>query len=873
MDSKINIKNNKRKGNSKTSNFDSSGFFKLKIFFLFGSIFFILIASGLYSISFVRRIGIETSKDVIRTNFGIIPHYTSSFFEHIDTLRIDIEYENYQKLLSKREDALNYNYLLSSDDDFVSATLTQGGEASPVEVRLKGDNRDHWAHPYKWSFRVKMKGDDTVYGMKSFSVQQPQTRDYLNEWMFHKFLSYNDLIGLRYEFVKVYINGKNAGVYALEEHFEKRLIENNKYKEGPIVRFDTDSYWRILIGRDMSYSTSFVDAFNSGLYNDSKEENKDRVELFDRAQTLLELFRRGDLKTHEVFNTTKLAKLFAMSDLMGQYHILDTENIRFYYNPITGLLEPVGYDNQLIVRTQRLVGAQKEIIFDEKKKYDKMSWIDQVFNDPIFYKSYVAALEDVSNGKELEDFFGEIDEDLEKNLKKIYRSHPYYIFRSKDTLYENKAFIKRVLEAEDRIYAYVDDIDTSGNISFKFGNVDYLPVELVEIKYFDKIIDLSQNPVVLQAHKDQELIYFTDLQTSLGVSKEEFDIKGLSITYSVFGGNNTQVARFSYWEGVSGLDADIERLSQKGNIQSVNFFDVNEDVKEIHVHTGEWKLNHEVVIPAGYTLIVHEGAKIDLLNRAHIFSYSPIKFKGTQQVPIEIISSDSTGFGVSVIGAGATSTIEHTIFDGLSAPQKKGFSISGAITFYESPVSMKHVIASSNYYGDDYINIIRSKFDIENLTIKNSLADAIDFDFSVGRLYNSHFISIGDEDTNGDALDFSGSNVWLENIYLESISDKAISIGERSEVNAQNIIIESSYVGVASKDKSHVSLQGVKLKDVRYGFAAYQKKSEFGGAEIVVYNVSLDNVDNRFIIEDGSTLFWDDEKILGNKSGVVSKLY
>ena len=32
-------------------------------------------------------------------------------------------------------------------------------------------------------------------------------------------------------------NGRDLGIYALEEHFEKRLIEHNRMREGPIVRF------------------------------------------------------------------------------------------------------------------------------------------------------------------------------------------------------------------------------------------------------------------------------------------------------------------------------------------------------------------------------------------------------------------------------------------------------------------------------------------------------------------------------------------------------------------------------------------------------------------------------------------------------------
>ena len=80
-------------------------------------------------------------------------------------------------------------------------------------------------------------------GMKKFNLQRPFTRGHLNEWVFHHLLKYNDLIHLRYKFVYFIVNNVNYGVYALEEHFDKRLVENNNLREGPIFKLDTDMYW------------------------------------------------------------------------------------------------------------------------------------------------------------------------------------------------------------------------------------------------------------------------------------------------------------------------------------------------------------------------------------------------------------------------------------------------------------------------------------------------------------------------------------------------------------------------------------------------------------------------------------------------------
>ena len=88
----------------------------------------------------------------------------------------------------------------------------------------------------KWSFRIKVRGDAALEGMKVFSIHHPKHRGYLREWTYHRMLAQEGVVSLRYDFVKVVINGNPVGIYALEEHFDKRLVEHNRRREGPILR-------------------------------------------------------------------------------------------------------------------------------------------------------------------------------------------------------------------------------------------------------------------------------------------------------------------------------------------------------------------------------------------------------------------------------------------------------------------------------------------------------------------------------------------------------------------------------------------------------------------------------------------------------------
>ena len=84
-----------------------------------------------------------------------------------------------------------------------------------------------------------------------------------------------------------------------------------------------------------------------------------------------------------------------------------------------------------------------------------------------------------------------------------------------------------------------------------------------------------------------------------------------------------------------------------------------------------------MIIPEGYDVKGGEGLKIDLTNSAKILSFSPLHFTGSEESPINIFSSDTTGQGIIVINANAGSLMEYVHFINLSYPAPSG----GKITF------------------------------------------------------------------------------------------------------------------------------------------------------------------------------------------------
>ena len=81
--------------------------------------------------------------------------------------------------------------------------------------------------------------------MVTFSVQNPYTRDFLSEWVYHQWLDKEGVLTPRYEFIELKINGISKGLYAYEEHFEKQIVEYNSLREGPIMKFDEEGLWEV----------------------------------------------------------------------------------------------------------------------------------------------------------------------------------------------------------------------------------------------------------------------------------------------------------------------------------------------------------------------------------------------------------------------------------------------------------------------------------------------------------------------------------------------------------------------------------------------------------------------------------------------------
>ena len=221
----------------------------------------------------------------------------SAFNKETDKLIIDIRYKNYMEILSSREESIKSLRATEDIHDWVPAKMLFGNEKYNIRIKLKGVHSEHWKHPNKWSFKIKLLDEKSIDGVRRFSIQQPKTRDFLYEWLFMKVLEKEKLISHRTKYLETVVNGNSLGIYFFEEQHSKELIENNKRREGPIIGLDKNLWIKEVNNIENLTINVLEDTFwrakiKPVQFNDEKIGSEQEIFL-KKAINLFENFRKS----------------------------------------------------------------------------------------------------------------------------------------------------------------------------------------------------------------------------------------------------------------------------------------------------------------------------------------------------------------------------------------------------------------------------------------------------------------------------------------------------------------------------------------------------------------------------------------------------
>lgn len=766
---------------------------------------------------------------------------------------------NYDQLKQFRHTAIKQGIISSDLKKEVDAVLTYGNSSYPITIKLKGDWTDHLVSKM-WSYRINIQGGQAFLGLKSFSLQSPKVRDNLNEWLLHEVALKEGLLATRMEYVPVAINGKFIGVYNLEEHFLKQLVESKKRREGPILKFSEDAFWECNLFYNKTkiepkkpfYEPAVIEPFNA-----KKTLKKENLrDQFLIAQNLMNNYKNGSKSLDKIIDIERFAKMYALLDLGNASHSLHWHNQRYYYNPIISKLEYILYDvypgeGSYNKRKFTLLGeSEKEV---ETVRFLKEHIVKMVFNNEEFRNNYIKYLKKFSSEKYIEEVYenygpkidsleillGYDNQDynydrkfLKENAKAIRSALPKYESKIKagklkfeiDELKYENCDVKDPF-THISLNAYIEKKE-KGRVELSLKNYHCEPIKVIGFstkKSKGEMIAITSK-ITLDAYKNND-------ETKALVLKEK--PKNLYFKVDQSGRDSIYKVGVVNWPRPMGKLPYEDVLDKPLNPKSTAYTLTD---KKITFNSGKHVLRDNVIIPSGMEVIFSPGAEITLNNGKFILSYSPVTMQGTKENPIKVISTDGTGMGLTVLQAEKESKLNHVVFDGLNTFSVEGWVLTGAVTFFESDVIIKNCLFTNNKC-EDALNVVSSNFLFDNNEVSYTYSDGFDADFCTGIVKNSYF-----HHTGNDCIDFSTSQLDILDCDIMYSGDKGISCGENSQINIKNVNVDGAVIGVASKDLSTVVVENLYLYKCETGFGVYEKKPEFGPASITVSNYILTDV-------------------------------
>ena len=793
----------------------------------------------------------------------IIYHIVRSPFYSKDKIYIDIKFENLLKLDNARKSKLKNldteigSSLLSDPKILVGAKIKfNKSKLLDTKIRIKGDRKIHFEDADKTSYKINIKNKNLLSGMSEFSIIKPRARNYLDEWIFHEFLKEAELLNIRYEFAKVYINGSSQGIYAIEEGYTEQLTERNNLRYGPIFSLNEE------LSTDPTKTIPSL--YNQKFWN----KTETRKYISEYANSKLLNFFQSKLKLDDVMDIDKWSSYFAIVDLNQSIHGALAKSVKFYYNPLTSKFEPIGYDAHYIKKKDQ--ATLGEIFF--KRPNELPPFFIQFFSNKEFYLQYLKKLKKYSSKKFLNNFFEKRESKIKKINSLIYSDYffndyvfffgPGIYYFDKIRFYKRSKYISDYLIIDQKKIAYYNLNDKyyliNNNFTkfLKFKSIICEDLDIIKKKKIDK------NFLSHKSHSNDITKIIPDNSCKELILKDTNDNE-ISLRLSIY--NN-------YY-----LDKKFDKEDYK------KIFIIDEKDKSITIKNNYLEIRKNIFIPKGYTVKLMPGDKISIKNNAFIISKSQWIVKGTKEKPIIISGSDNNnGGGIYIYDHKNKNFFENVYFKNLSGVKRKNiaksenldllknFNLLGSLNFYNTKVELANV-HFTKIFSEDALNIISSKFLLDNIFFNNIASDAIDIDFGIGTMNNIYCRNI-----KNDALDYSKSKIKLNNIFAENIGDKVISAGENSQVDITNLTAINSKIVIASKDGSIVNLKNFNLEENMFNFTSYIKKIDYKTPILNVFNTTkIKFTDEKILKDKNSKIYFNsiEYKINKKNSLILKKIY
>ena len=662
------------------------------------------------------------------------------------------------------------------------------------------------------SYRIKLE-EGNFNNITRFILLRPKSRYFDNEIFATTLLKELGFLAPRTFNVKVKINNVTTN-YIFQENIKKEFLENNNRLEGPLLEANedlskfnklslgriTNKEWIKGINQNYLISLNAIKNFNLHRFHGYSFRIKSAAFKKNEGKAADEILRI-DEKNLEPEEFKNIGMFQAAMWALGASNGLSYNGARFYYDPLYSILEPIYYNGNVKVLSainyDPYIGVYKRKIENWKKIKD----INVNFKD-YEEKNFTDNLENQVVSKLAKDNALNLSKKLNKLDKTIL------LKKLKDNGFQNINL--------DQLDSLLEFIDERLKIISKSNVKENLVFQKNIYKTFAKEMAIEKN---------LKLIFYENFYTD---KDKKLDI---------------QICDYRL------LVCEKKNINEENLIQLVEQNDIDEINSSFLVMNKEEYLNgtnkksikefnenfEKIIFSKNIKFIKNQGVEININSDLKKISID----YNTKDGRLIFLSSKLDSWKISMNNK-TTNDLDNNLYT------KK---ITGCLTIIDSEIrNLK--IKADNFFCEDTLNIIRSRGTINKIDIKNSFSDALDLDFS-----NVSISKLEISNSGNDCADFSFGDYYIKNAKINKCGDKAISVGEKSLLNIDNLNAENSNIGLASKDSSKVRLQNVYFNNVETCLAAYNKKQEFFGGRIEVKNKKCENYLNFVEVDKISEIF------------------
>ena len=767
---------------------------------------------------------------------------------------IELSEEDFAKLDKQLDEASADGQLLFGEVEAVPARFRVKHAWIDASLALR-NNGGSSNQNSKWPLVAQLVDPLYRLGVMELNLDSPELHGLAGDLYQASLLRREGFLTRRPELVAISINGTDRGLFLATQAVPQVIADVGETKSGPLLRFATAT------GQSPGATTyGFHTAPIEVIEINSPIGSTHDDALLRRAQILLEGFRRGELTTSETFDRLKLARLFALSDLLGTSSSASWNQLCFRYDPLLARLIPTGFSvGPAGIRPfeglAATLGRSSRLLRPNLTDADR-TWFARLFEDEEFTLAYIAELSRCLDSEFFDELLEREESAISENLALLLTEYPNAASPRK-TVKANRKAIQAVLDPKQTVRAhliYMDQLQASLSVS----NLLDLPIEIVELDLGKKSSAPPLNgPIRLEARQPGQALVFTTVSFDApDVDWTDKQKQKLEIRTRVLGSSKSNKDMVIPKSPLSFSTASVR--SSPPNFREFSFLQLDDEAKTVTFDAGLCALGRDLVLESGWTLVAGGGTTIDLLAGSAIITHSAVSFDGSAEEPIRVQSSDGTGQGICVIDAAEESVVFNTEFTGLRSIDRQGWQMTGSITFYRSRVWLE-ACRFSYMRSEDALNTVETRVLLQDCVFEYLASDAIDADYCEGEVNNCSVI-----DAKDDAIDLSGSSIGLRTFRVNGAGDKGISAGEDTVLDASALWFVDCKIAVASKNRSACTLEGVSIRDCSVGLSVYQNNDDSGPASIAASDLDIRETKTEFKIEAGSRITVDGRVILSS---------